>query len=139
MDSRRRADHDPFLRRSLRHHDQSHQGRRVDMSSVPERVSAFQKRERLVALHQPNFFPWLGYFDKLVRADVFVVLDNVQCSKTGGTWSNRVRLLGGDAPRWITMPVVRAYSGVRLVREMQIDNEQPWRRKFLQTLRTYYA
>jgi WbqC-like protein len=95
--------------------------------------------EMVVALHQPNFFPWLGYFDKLVRADAFVLLDNVQFSKTGGTWSNRVRLLAGDVPGWVTLPVIRAYSGVRLVREMQIDNRQPWRRKFLQTLRTDYA
>lgn len=109
------------------------------MSSLAERVGALGEPEMVVALHQPNFFPWLGYFDKLVRADVFVLLDNVQFSKTGGTWSNRVRLLGGGAPSWITLPVVRAYSGVRLVREMQIDNRQPWRRKFLQTLRTDYA
>jgi hypothetical protein len=96
-------------------------------------------REVVVAIHQPNFFPWLGYFDKLARADRFVLLDNVQFSKTGGTWSNRVRLLAADAAAWVTMPVVRAYSGVRLLSEMQIDDRQPWRRKFLQTLRTYYG
>src|SRR4051794_9997556 len=132
MDRGRRVDHRPFLRRSLRHHDQSHQGYRGEVSSLAERVGAVRESEVVVGLHQPNFFPWLGYFDKLVRADVFVLLDNVQFSKTGGTWSNRVRLLAGDAPTWITLPVVRAYSGVRLVREMQIDNRQPWRRKFLQ-------
>jgi hypothetical protein len=29
----------------------------------------------VVAIHQPNFLPWLGFFDKLARADVFVLLD----------------------------------------------------------------
>lgn len=96
-------------------------------------------REVVVGIHQPNFFPWLGYFDKIVRADIFVVLDNVQFSKTGGTWSNRVKLLAGERPAWVTMPVVRAYRGVRLLQEMEIDDRQPWRRKLLQTLRTYYA
>lgn len=95
--------------------------------------------ERVVALHQPNFFPWLGYLDKIVRADVFVLLDDVQFSKTGGTWSNRVQLLAGGQAKWQTLPVVRSYSGVRLIREMEIDNRQPWRRKFLQTLRSNYA
>ena len=43
-----------------------------------------------VAIHQPNFLPWLGWFDKLARADVFVLLDSTQFPRTSrGTWSNR--------------------------------------------------
>lgn len=95
--------------------------------------------ERVVALHQPNFFPWLGYFDKIVRADVFVLLDDVQFSKTGGTWSNRVQLLTGGEARWLTLPIDRNYHGVRLIRDIEIDNRQPWRRKLLQTLRSNYG
>src|ERR1041385_6733376 len=69
---------------------------------------------KLVAIHQPNFFPWLGYFNKIARADIFIVLDNVQFSKTGGTWSNRVRLLLEGWPMWATLPVERSFHGVRL-------------------------
>ena len=38
----------------------------------------------VVIIHQPQYLPWIGYFDKLNRADVFVLLDNVQYKKTGG-------------------------------------------------------
>lgn len=93
---------------------------------------------KVVAIHQPNFFPWLGYFDKLARADVFVVLDNVQFPKKGGTWSNRVRLLVDGRPQWLTMPVVRTYHGARAVNEMEIDNTAPWRKKLLKTLELNY-
>ena len=92
---------------------------------------------KVVAIHQPNFFPWLGYFNKIAHADVFVILDNVQFSKTGGTWSNRVRLTVNGTPNWVTMPVVRTYEGVRLIQDMAI-RETGWRPKLLQTLHHSY-
>lgn len=96
--------------------------------------------EKVVAIHQPNFLPWLGYFDKLARADVFVLLDHVQFPKKGGTWVNRVRLLtGGDQAGWVTVPVDRSYHGVRAINEMRIDESRPWREKLLKTLRTSYG
>jgi hypothetical protein len=94
---------------------------------------------RLVAIHQPNFFPWLGYFNKLAQADSFIVLDNVQFPKTGGTWMNRVRLLVNGQPEWVSMPIVRSYHGVRLVREMKINNTIPWRKKLVKTIEQSYG
>lgn len=92
----------------------------------------------LVAIHQPNFLPWLGYFDKIRRADVFIVLDDAQFQKTGATWSNRVQLLIAGAPAWITMPIVRAYHGTRTISEMEIDDRSPWRDKLLRTIDLNY-
>jgi hypothetical protein len=92
---------------------------------------------KIVAIHQPNFFPWLGYFNKIARADVFVVLDNVQFAKTGGTWSNRVRILREGRPAWATMPVERSYHGMRLVREMRVATG-PWRVQLLRSIHAAY-
>lgn len=94
---------------------------------------------RLVAIHQPTFLPWLGWWDKLVRADVLVLLDDVQFPKKGGTWMNRVRMLVGGEPRWVTVPVDRAYAGTRRVREMRIDDSRPWRDNVLATIRSSYS
>jgi WbqC-like protein family len=94
--------------------------------------------ERIVAIHQPNFLPWLGYFDKLARCDVFVLLDSVQFPKKSGTWMNRVKLLVGGEPAWITVPVVRAYNGLRRIDQMEIDESRPWRRKLLHTIEQNY-
>lgn len=91
----------------------------------------------VVAIHQPNFFPWLGYFNKIAHADVFVVLDNVQFQKTGGTWCNRVKMLVGNKPDWVTMPVSRSFHGVRTIREMEILDDG-WRRKTVATIRSSY-
>lgn len=95
--------------------------------------------KRIVAIHQPNFFPWLGYFNKIARADVFILLDNVQFQKTGGTWVNRVQILVHGQPAWITLPIVRSYHGTRCIYEMEINNATPWQIKILRTLQANYA
>jgi hypothetical protein len=106
------------------------------MSAPTGRTAAIG--ERVVAIHQPNFLPWLGYFDKLARCDVFVLLDSVQFPKRNGTWMNRVKLLVAGEPAWVTVPVVRAYHGLRRIDEMQIDDSRPWRRKILASIEQGY-
>jgi len=53
-----------------------------------------------VAIHQPNFLPWPGYFAKMLAADLLIFLDDVQFSK--GSYTNRV---GACGTRWLTVPV----------------------------------
>lgn len=94
---------------------------------------------KIVAIHQPNFFPWLGYFDKFVNSDVFIVLDDVQLPKTGGTWSNRVRILKNGEPKWMTVPIDRSYSGVRPVNRIHYDESKKWRESVVGTIQSNYS
>jgi WbqC-like protein family len=93
----------------------------------------------VVAIHQPTFLPWLGWWNKLVRADVFVLLDDVQFSKKGGTWMNRVGMLVNGRPAWVSVPVDRSYHGLRSVRETVTDDKAPWREKIAKTIATSYG
>lgn len=94
---------------------------------------------KTIAIHQPNFFPWLGYFEKIIRSDVFIFLDHVQFPKTGGIWSNRVKMLVGGQARWVTAPIVRSYHGVRTVCDMEFQPNNPWREKVLKTIVNNYS
>lgn len=94
---------------------------------------------KIVAIHQPNFFPWLGYFDKILRADAFIFLDHVQFPKTGGIWSNRVKLKIAGEAKWVTAPIMRNYSGVKAVNEIMFPDNDPWRGKMLKTITANYA
>jgi hypothetical protein len=98
--------------------------------------------EMLVAVHQPNFFPWLGYFDKLARADVFILQDDVQFARrhgAGGNWVNRVRILVAGAAAWITIPVRREKGPLQTIAELEIANQMPWRSQLLRKLKVQYG
>jgi len=94
---------------------------------------------KTVAIHQPNFFPWLGYFDKIARSDTFIFLDNVQYPKTGGVWSNRVKMLVAGEARWVTAPIIRTFHGLAEINEIEWADEQPWRVKLIKTLAANYS
>lgn len=93
----------------------------------------------LVAIHQPNVFPWLGFFDKLARADLFVVLDHVQFPKKGGSWGNRVQFLVAQQPRFVTVPIRRDVHGVRRTCEVKTSPQSDWRGDIIKTLQTNYG
>ncbi|SDE89830.1 WbqC family protein [Rhodospira trueperi] len=92
-----------------------------------------------IAIHQPNFFPWLGYFDKIVRADVFVFLDHVQFPLKGGTYMNRVMVRSGKGDDWLTAPVERGRPPHNAINQTVFKPGFPWRRKVASALRTYYG
>ncbi len=94
---------------------------------------------RVVAIHQPNFLPWLGFFDKLARADVFVVLDTVALPRTGGHYANHVRLLVSGKPAWITVPLRRGADARARIDGALIAENGVWRRKIISTIRQNYG
>jgi len=89
----------------------------------------------IVAVHQPQYMPWLGYFDKMDRADAFVLLDTVQFKKN--EWQNRNKIKTSDGWQWLTVPV--RYRFPQKIFEVGIDTNVPWQRKHRQALRTHYT
>jgi len=88
----------------------------------------------IVAIHQPQYLPWLGYFDKIIKADAFCCLDNVQYKKN--EWQNRNRIKTAQKWQWLTVPV--RYRFPQKINEVQINNAVNWKRKHLQSLITNY-
>jgi len=88
----------------------------------------------IVAIHQPNYLPWAGYFHKLARADVFVFLDDVQFPKN--SYVNRVRILDGGRAVWLTVPAKpKLGTPIGDVVPAQAD----WPARHLSRLRNAYA
>ncbi len=93
----------------------------------------------LVAIHQPNFLPWLGWFDKLAAADVLILLDTVPHQHTGSNYTNRVQVLVQGEPAWITVPVERGGEARSRIDRLRVVRASGWRRKMRATLAQSYA
>lgn len=87
----------------------------------------------IVSIHQPNYLPWLGYFLKLARSDVFIFLDDVQFSKNG--FINRTKILSQKGTRWLTVPVTYHFGDT--IADVAIANED-WQQQHLDTLFACY-
>jgi hypothetical protein len=90
-----------------------------------------------MAVLQPGYLPWLGFFDQLRRADVFVYYDDVQFDKHG--WRNRNRIKTQSGPLWLTVPVRHGGLGFPKILEVEIDGRTPWARKHVASIRQAYA
>ncbi len=88
-----------------------------------------------VAIHQPQYLPWLGYLDKLDAADVFVVLDTVQFRKH--EWQNRNRIRTKEGWQWLTVPVIDRFP--ERIDRVEINGRTDWQRKHAQALRLHYG
>lgn len=93
----------------------------------------------VVGIHQPNFFPWLGYFHKLRWSDIFVLLDDAQIQKTGGSFTNRTALAANGKQLSFTAPIDRTRSGTLRIDEVAFAPREDFRPRLVALLGQAYA
>lgn len=89
-----------------------------------------------ISAHQPAYLPWMGYFDKIAKSDLFVYLDNVQFEKNSFTNRNLIKTAQGAC--WLTLPVRQKGHMSSTLLTLPLDDSQPWRRKHLQSIALNY-
>lgn len=89
----------------------------------------------IVANHQPQYVPYLGFFYKIARCDLLVVMDDVQFLERGHQHRNLIKMQTGT--QWLTVPVQQ--KRLQRIQEVQLDNTQNWRRKHWMALQTNYS
>jgi hypothetical protein len=88
----------------------------------------------IVAIHQPQYLPWVPYFDKADSCDLFVYLDNVQFQKNGLQNRNQIKSVTGAT--WLTVPVHATLS--KTIAETSIADPR-WQKKHVRSIQTNYA
>ena len=89
-----------------------------------------------VTAHQPEFMSYLGYYDKVCKADKLIVLDSVAYRKN--YFQNRNQILGKDGKKWITIPVEK-YSLGTPINQIKIRHDLNWQKKMISTIRQAYS
>lgn len=85
---------------------------------------------KTVVISQPMYFPWVGIFEQIRLADVFVFYDDVQFARG---FINRVQYKTPEGTNWMTVPL-RKHSRNTLICDVQIQEEIDWRRKHISSL-----
>lgn len=89
------------------------------------------------SIHQPHYFPWIGYFDKMAKADAFVLLDQVQFEKSSQMIRNRV-LDPNGAVKFLTISGDTKDFLNREYRELAAKDNPQWTERQMNALRNYY-
>jgi hypothetical protein len=96
-----------------------------------------QPMTKTIAMMQPYWFPYLGYFQLIAAADAFVLGDDLQYIKDG--WINRNRILAAGEPRMISLPLKKAAHGLHINQRQISDEFAQTNGKLFRTLALNYS
>jgi hypothetical protein len=100
---------------------------------------------KILAAHQPNFMPYLGFFDKMKKVDIFVIRDEVQFTDSDYHHRNRIRVNGNDNYnnpkfKWLTVPVENQKEYIKdiSIKKDTIIKKVPWNKRFIREIKINY-
>jgi hypothetical protein len=89
----------------------------------------------IIAILQPCFIPWMGYFEQMQVADLFVYMDDVQYTRKD--WRNSNVLLCSSGPKRVSVPVKKCPINTML-NEAIISTNDNWRCQLLNKIHNWY-
>ena len=130
-----------FRHEGTLHKDFLFEGRRIDVVKMAMLETEWRRAKSLgpkVALMQPMFLPWLGYFELMDVVDVFVFLDDFQFQRQ--SWGHRNRLfLSPGVVGTVTVPIQHQQNLQATFLEIEESANAAWRKKFLKSMQFTYA
>jgi len=101
--------------------------------------------KRIMSAHQPNFMPYLGFFDKMEKSDIFVIRDEVQFVERDWHHRNSIRIGGEDGngnpqSKWLTVPIKKESENIK---DIVIKNDVkyknvPWNVYMIRQIKSNY-
>ena len=105
--------------------------------------------EVVISAHQPNFIPYLGFFDKMKKSDIFVIRDDVLFSSNSDSFQhrNKIRINGNnnlENPqwKWLTLPIEKKsdlIKNIRIKRNTIKKKDEAWNVELLSSIKKNYG
>lgn len=92
---------------------------------------------RTVAIMQPTYLPWIGYFDMMEQCDLFLFLDCVQFDRRSWQQRNRIKTANGET--WLTVPVLSKGRRDQKICDVEIERGGDFPAKHVRTLQHAYG
>ena len=92
----------------------------------------------IVSIHQPNYLPWLGYFDKIKQSDIFVVFDDVQFPRGKKHFGHRNQIKTNTGTKWLTVPI-KNKSDMVSFNDTIINYDTDWHNKHCKQISNHYS
>ena len=93
--------------------------------------------KKVIGIVQPSYLPWIPFFERMSRSDIFVILDDVEYSKN--SYFNRNYIKGHNNKLLLTVPVKYSGNSSALINEIEINNDVNWCMKHWKSIQQYYS
>lgn len=85
--------------------------------------------------HQPQYYPYIGFFNKISKGDIFIFADNIQFNSK--SWQQRTLIKRDNKPLLLTIPVKKKGNYIQNINEVEIIDDG-WRRKHWASIKLAY-
>jgi hypothetical protein len=93
--------------------------------------------KKRIVIHQPDFMPYLGFFDRFRNADLYIALDSVQYVNSSRGWTNRDKVKSVNGEKWLSVSVEKTNRST-LINEVVISKNVDWKKNHLSIIRENY-
>lgn len=99
----------------------------------------------VVAAHQPNFMPYLGFFDKMNQCDIFVIRDECLYVKDDYHRRNRIRINGQNNETnpqfaWLSVPAIDSHDYIKhiQIKDGPVLKGRTWKQNLIHEISAQY-
>lgn len=94
-----------------------------------------------ISIMQPAFLPWLGYFERIAKSDLHIILDHIPMDRSSKTrFTNRNKIRTHDGWMWLTVPLkTTKRSDAVPINKLEINYEDQWQKKHIKAIKNNYS